>query len=46
MAMAIQKGLMSPAGLGFVVLSDRAWEATKTSDLPKFFTNLTDIRKM
>ena len=45
MSMAVQKGLMSPAGLGFVVLSDRAWKAAETSDLPKYFTNLRDIRK-
>jgi aspartate aminotransferase-like enzyme len=45
MAMAVQKGLMSPAGLGFVVLSERSWEAAETSDLPRFFTNLRDIRK-
>jgi aspartate aminotransferase-like enzyme len=44
MAMAVQKGLMSPAGLGFVVLSDRSWEAAETSDLPKYFTNLKDIQ--
>jgi aspartate aminotransferase-like enzyme len=44
-AMAVQKGLMSPAGLGFVVLSDRAWKAAETSDLPRYFTNLQDIRK-
>jgi aspartate aminotransferase-like enzyme len=45
MAMAVQKGLMSPAGLGFVVLSDRAWKEAETSNLPRYFTNLQDIRK-
>ena len=44
LATASQKGLMSPAGISFVALSDRAWEATKTSDLPKYFTDFTAIR--
>jgi aspartate aminotransferase-like enzyme len=44
-AMAVQKGLMSPAGLGFVALSERAWKAAEASDLPRYFTNLQDIRK-
>ena len=45
LATASQKGLMSPAGAAFVVLSDRAWQAAEASRLPKFFVNLLDIRK-
>lgn len=45
LATASQKGLMSPAGIGFVVLSDRAWAATERAALPNYFTNFRDIRK-
>jgi len=40
-----QKGLMLPPGLAFCTLSDRAWQATKTSALPKYYFNLaTELR--
>lgn len=32
-----QKALMLPPGLGFVCLSDKAWKAAESSDLPKFY---------
>ncbi|GHV52841.1 class V aminotransferase [Deltaproteobacteria bacterium] len=44
LATASQKGLMSPAGVSFVALSDRAWEAAGRSDLPRYFTDFTAIR--
>jgi aspartate aminotransferase-like enzyme len=37
-----QKGLMLPPGLGFCALSDKAWERTKTSTLPKYYFNITE----
>ncbi len=35
-----QKAFMLPPGLGFISLSPRAWEKTKTSKLPKFYFDL------
>ncbi len=40
-----QKGYMIPPGLSFIALSDRAWEAQKQSDLPKFYLDLNSYRK-
>lgn len=40
-----QKGLMSPPGLAFVVLSERAWEATETAALPHYYIDFKEIRK-
>lgn len=37
-----QKGLMTPPGLAFAALNDRAWKAVKQSDLPKYYL---DFRK-
>jgi aspartate aminotransferase-like enzyme len=37
-----QKGLMTPPGLAFAALNERAWEATERSDLPKYYL---DFRK-
>lgn len=37
-----QKGLMTPPGLAFATLNDRAWEAVKQSELPKYYL---DFRK-
>lgn len=37
-----QKGLMTPPGLAFTALNDRAWEAVQRSDLPKYYL---DFRK-
>ncbi|KEI05901.1 class V aminotransferase [Clostridium botulinum] len=34
---ASQKALMSPPGLFFAGVSDKAWEANKNSDIPKFY---------
>ncbi len=35
-----QKGYMIPPGLGFVAVSERAWQAYKTAKLPKFYFDL------
>lgn len=40
-----QKGYMMPPGLAFVAMNDRAWEACKHSDLPKFYLDLAKYRK-
>lgn len=40
-----QKGYMIPPGLAFVAMSERAWEAAKASDLPKFYLDLLKYRK-
>jgi len=37
-----QKGLMTPPGLAFAALNQRAWEAVACSDLPKYYL---DFRK-
>ncbi len=40
-----QKGYMMPPGLSFVAMSERAWEAQKRSDLPKFYLDLKSYQK-
>ena len=40
-----QKGYMIPPGLSFIAVSEKAWEATEKSDLPKFYLNLKSYRK-
>ena len=40
-----QKGYMVPPGMGFVTMSDRAWQAYETSNLPKFYFDLGAYRK-
>ncbi|MDB9526371.1 alanine--glyoxylate aminotransferase family protein [Oscillatoria sp. CS-180] len=40
-----QKGYMIPPGLGFVTMSDRAWQAYERSDIPKFYFDLGPYRK-
>ncbi len=40
-----QKGYMIPPGLGFVSVSEKAWEAYKTAKLPKFYFDLGPYRK-
>lgn len=40
-----QKGYMMPPGLSFVAMSDRAWQAQKKSDLPKFYLDLEQYQK-
>ena len=40
-----QKGYMIPPGLSFITMSQKAWEATEKSNLPKFYLNLKAYRK-
>jgi aspartate aminotransferase-like enzyme len=35
-----QKALMAPPGLGFIALSEKAWNAAKSSNIPKFYFDL------
>ena len=36
---------MIPPGLSFIAVSQRAWEASERSNLPKFYLNLKSYRK-
>jgi aspartate aminotransferase-like enzyme len=40
-----QKALMIPPGLAFIALSQKAWAASESSDLPKFYFNLKKERE-
>jgi len=40
-----QKGYMIPPGLSFISMSQKAWEATEKSNLPKFYLNLKSYKK-
>jgi len=40
-----QKGYMIPPGLSFIAMSQKAWEATEKSTLPKFYLNLKSYKK-
>ena len=40
-----QKGYMIPPGLSFVSISEKAWKASETSNLPKFYLNLKSYKK-
>jgi aspartate aminotransferase-like enzyme len=40
-----QKGYMIPPGLGFVSVSEKAWEAYKTAKLPRYYLDLGLYRK-
>ncbi len=40
-----QKGYMMPPGLGFVAVSDRAWQAYATAKLPRYYLDLGKYRK-
>jgi aspartate aminotransferase-like enzyme len=40
-----QKALMLPPGLGFIALSERAWQQTKKAKLPRFYFDLNLERK-
>jgi len=40
-----QKGYMIPPGLSFISLSEKAWEANKLSNLPKFYLDLKAYKK-
>ena len=42
---ASQKGFMIPPGLSFVSMSPAAWEAQKTSTMPKFYFDLSAARQ-
>ena len=41
-----QKGLMLPAGLAIVAISDKAIEASKTANLPRFFFDFKQMEQM
>ncbi|MGE5579199.1 MAG: pyridoxal-phosphate-dependent aminotransferase family protein [Bacillota bacterium] len=40
-----QKGIMSPPGLSFVALSDRAWKAAETATLPCSYLDLRAMKR-
>ena len=40
-----QKGYMIPPGLSFISVSEKAWEASKQSNLPKFYLDLKAYKK-
>lgn len=40
-----QKGLMTPPGLAFVAVSDKAWEAAEEATLPRYYFGFKDARK-
>jgi aspartate aminotransferase-like enzyme len=40
-----QKGYMIPPGLGFVAVGEKAWEAYKTANLPRYYFDLGKARK-
>jgi aspartate aminotransferase-like enzyme len=42
---ASQKAFMAPPGIAFVSLSERAFERTKSSDLPKYYFNMSTYEK-
>ncbi|MEQ9235464.1 pyridoxal-phosphate-dependent aminotransferase family protein [Coleofasciculus sp. E2-BRE-01] len=44
-ASGAQKGYMVPPGLGFVCVSNKAWQAYETAKLPRFYLDLGTYRK-
>jgi aspartate aminotransferase-like enzyme len=40
-----QKGYMVPPGLGFIAVSEKAWQAYETAKIPKFYFDLGTYRK-
>ena len=40
-----QKGFMVPPGLAFISFSEEAWEAQKSSTLPRFYFDLEEAKK-
>ena len=40
-----QKGYMIPPGLSFISMSEKAWQASEKSNLPKFYLNLKSYKK-
>lgn len=43
---ASQKALLTPPGIAFVAVSDRAWELNKCAKMPRFYFNLGEAKKM
>lgn len=43
---ASQKALMTPPGLAFVAISERAWELHKSAKMPRFYFDLSAAKKM
>lgn len=43
---ASQKALMTPPGLAFVAVSERAWEAYKSAKMPRFYFDLGEAKRM
>lgn len=41
-----QKALMLPPGLSFIALSEKAWKASESATLPKFYLDLKREKKM
>ncbi|MEU2388981.1 alanine--glyoxylate aminotransferase family protein [Streptomyces sp. NPDC012461] len=39
-----QKALMTPAGLSFVAISERAWQAHQAATMPRFYFDWTQIK--
>jgi aspartate aminotransferase-like enzyme len=44
-ASGAQKGYMIPPGMGFVAVSQKAWQAYETAKLPKFYLDLAAYKK-
>ena len=40
-----QKGYMIPPGLSFISMSEKAWKANESSNLPKFYLDLKSYKK-
>lgn len=40
-----QKSLMVPAGLSFIALSEKAWKASESSNIPKFYFDLKKAKE-
>jgi aspartate aminotransferase-like enzyme len=40
-----QKALMCPPGLGFVALNERAWKATETAKMPRFYWDFREAKR-
>jgi len=45
-ATASQKALMTPPGLAFVAVSERAWEYYNNAKMPRFYFDLGEAKKM
>jgi aspartate aminotransferase-like enzyme len=43
---ASQKALMTPPGLAFVAVSERAWELHKSAKMPRFYFDLGEAKRM